>query len=601
MICQFEIDGLFKQCADGLLKRETFASLNHAASITNIDNQSLLEVSVAFKHYDQAKSLLSLPFTDEFKTAALLAATRTGDCCLIQLMKSHISEISTVTRNTAISIACSHGYTDALRLLLQSFPEVDANTHLTDACNSGSVDIVRIMLDHGANAHLSDDGSFMTSFLNHHGSPDVSAVSELLLDNGAVVNPYTWQRYSKRCGSVPLVRKMLDVCPDNMTDVAFVVILHAACLYGHINVAEHVITTAEQRNIKIDFYATFKSVMKPGHSKEVVEFIYNRCNIDLKTLDNKYMYLEGAVKYGCVEIVKALLATGDCNVTEPLATDPFGSTPFPLLGHAHDPAIICMLLEAKAPVTSLALAGACSKLRPDAVRVLLEAGAPPGGDSWAPVETVVTAECTDEQIKDKIELINMLVKAGARTHTVDTALFGCLRSSTVCKPEIVTALHACDPGMIEVVCHDSKPLWQALALDRVPATVVQTLLDLGADLTPGSHAGGRSPLQTVLYAPDADLKPNVRSARRVREKMRLLLHAGADAMVPTSSGLSLPMLLVDSDSHKPPSNPWDNPNYNPFAASAVDADAGDAQSDNYADHVCSVFIGDLLDGVLARG
>jgi ankyrin repeat protein len=207
------------------------------------------------------------------------------------------------------------------------------------------------------------------------------------------------------------------------------------------------------------------------------------------------------------------------------------------LSRTTDPAVIRFLLDAKADVNpegcDTVLRGACEKLRPDAVKALLAAGAEMnrrGSSEYASsaLYYAVHAECTKDRVNDKIEIVNLLLDAGADTRD-------CGSGSSVLYPgqlynffsynleaAFATVL-ARDPGLVH--CRDASgatPLLRVLREHREPA-LVKVLLEAKADVNAVDDDGNTTLSQLVTV--DDHENHDGMSVRRI---IRLLADAGAD-------------------------------------------------------------------------
>lgn len=161
--------------------------------------------------------------------------------------------------------------------------------------------------------------------------------------------------------------------------------------------------------------------------------------------------------------------------------------------------------------------------------------------------------------------------------------------------EIVRALYARDPALLHDAADGISPNMSAVVEDSACIEVVQELLALGADLKT-RDATGVPLLQALLYPPFPDLNYNdmrefddVHVAWLIRDKLRLLLAAGADPSVTAYEDVNVLMLIASPESNIDEYADW---------LTTIERD-GDSWCPNYPDSMCSIFIGDILDSILA--
>jgi ankyrin repeat protein len=249
-----------------------------------------------------------------------------------------------------------------------------------------------------------------------------------------------------------------------------------------------------------------------------------------------------AAACGDAALVARLLSSG-CDVTGVVCS----ST---ALAHATDPAIIRMLLDAKADVDPPGcvhmLKAACSKLRPDAVKALLDAGAGVGKDKHDNPALVfaISTEVPPEKVEDHVAIINLLVDAGADTRSLrrgQSALQSCFHCLRMNKENVVIrtieVLLRRDPGLLE--CRNEEgltPLMYLLNEGMLCPAVAKALVDAGADVEAADQRG-RTPLHHLLGGGRGGCAKYLEKW----EILQLLLGAGARATACDGEGKTVLM------------------------------------------------------------
>jgi hypothetical protein len=313
-----------------------------------------------------------------------------------------------------------------------------------------------------------------------------------------------------------------------------------------------------------------------------------------------------------------------------------------------------------------ALSHAAQRLRLDTMRALVAAGAT--YDAAFGMDWVALAECAEEEVETKCAVLNLLIdlankpkaepkpkrsrkrkaepEAKAEAEAEDQAepssaptetgvsLFTLIDEATSGSPSATAAVHlpatlavlvARDPRLVEETDAypgsgrpAATPLMHAVAYDQVPAAAVATLLAAGADV----GAWGRAKQHGVfrlLLKPQFGLVPE-RDPRVVREKLRLLLRAGADprGAYGGAKGLTVVMGLVCPETYndvetkivaegrtigelveRTPSGQFEYAGYNRETARFLeDYQAREGPEHSFSDAAGSVFIADIAEGVL---
>jgi hypothetical protein len=226
------------------------------------------------------------------------------------------------------------------------------------------------------------------------------------------------------------------------------------------------------------------------------------------------------------------------------------------LSLASDPDTIRFLLDSKADVNpegcDTVLRGACEKLRPDAVKMLLAAGAKvnrvSGRGGRSALDYAVYAKCPGDQVCHKVEIINMLLDAGASTRNCDEGAsvlhLPCLDGEQSYNLEAAfAAVLARDPGLVHWRdVHGATPLLSVVGRHSVSPTLVKVLIDAKADVNAvdaQDHPVCLLPFESQNYRTTWEDKANMRRC------LQLLLDAGANpALHRGEGGKTLLMQLI---------------------------------------------------------
>jgi ankyrin repeat protein len=300
-------------------------------------------------------------------------------------------------------------------------------------------------------------------------------------------------------------------------------LIKGACEQNRLDIVKHLIVHFENENMSCSMLPLLRFVAHKGFT-DMFRLILSANSIDamrLRTPNDADEMLLYAVHCNCTEIVNQLIDSGRCDINIYSDIDLARARSSPkqfgtVLSAASDPEIIRSLLRAKADVNPKAVkqypegdrsvqAQSCLMLQPACVSMLLEAGALLSEDDTNAsiqssavtlLEKMMTTPCSSEKCQDQVDVINLLLKAGAKTRN----LRGDLTALTVCmsaahrasnwKPIIHTLLKH-DPELLEVVKHGQTPLLTAITQRN--ALVVECLLGAGADLS-ARNADGLSVL-----------------------------------------------------------------------------------------------------------
>jgi ankyrin repeat protein len=265
----------------------------------------------------------------------------------------------------------------------------------------------------------------------------------------------------------------------------------------------------------------------------------------------------------------------------------------PLSG-ASEPHIIKMLLDAKADVNpkdcETVLRGACAALRVDAVQMLLEAKA---GVNWQPEDgqsatsyAVYRSTHGERTVNDQLDIINLLCDAGAKPWDVFGSKNDLSQGFSCNNREDARAfafLLSRRPELLEA--RDSAGRTPLLAMAGNYSSkkgIIEVLVDAGADVLAADDEN-----QTVLlHAFDKSFVSRDTYTENMRVYLQFLLEAGADPVQGSDrDGNTLLMRVITSSTI---SSPW---------ARETDRIGWDSPKD----HICSLFLADILDAVASRG
>jgi hypothetical protein len=397
------------------------------------------------------------------------------------------------------------------------------------------------------------------------------------------------------------MRLVVSLGFDSQHDVAEM--MRQARLVDDTAVLQYLFSVADDKGYSINLSELFEGTYLPM-ARPVLEYLLGRPEADLGSLCARDDLFMNAVTCGSREIVGRFLREGIVDRDTVLLQGRYGGSP---LSYASDPAIVQMLLDAHVsvdpPMHLSVLKASCEQLCVDSVAMLLAAGAPVGPynailkktDKVSSLILAVIADCTDEQqVDDKISIINRLFDAGVDPvhrlsdgpqvqYTALTRLVEESASEKCAQPvRVLRALLERAPELLEVAGGGGTPLMRAVAVDEAPLAVAEALLELGADIM--TRDGKRRPLLQALLYPQHGYGQSLYStpgaARRARDKLRLLLRAGADPAVTAYHRVTMPMLIASPES---------------FMKHSV----ADSLEMNFSDHACAIFLADILDSVLA--
>jgi ankyrin repeat protein len=337
--------------------------------------------------------------------------------------------------------------------------------------------------------------------------------------------------------------------------VQFHYALISACEHGNVDVVEYMLDYAFQRGHRVQTYlkGLINKALFKGHGA-VVEHLLQRCDHDITFTPSRELFVK-AVTCGSARMVTLLLVD--------VQNSRFVNDS---LQYASDPVIIKKLLAAGADARSVSgrtsvFTAACEKLTPDAARLLLEAQASGEGEGFmgtgsgtSPLVMTVNVTCTDDQVKDKVDVINILVSAGVSPNDVvkgQTVLHVCVSAAPETHPlDTLQALLKHD----SIAClinardsHDMTPLMRAVSSRYRQPEIVKALIDAGANVNDMWYE--ETPLVFLLFQQAHSILGS-HVPRRLREIFALLLRGGVDLQAQDRDGMSLLMIFVNGEKNR---------------------------------------------------
>jgi hypothetical protein len=242
--------------------------------------------------------------------------------------------------------------------------------------------------------------------------------------------------------------------------------------------------------------------------------------------------------------------------------------------------MIQRLLDAKAvvdpPCNESVLQRSCKKLKPDAVKMLLDAKAPvdcpwfnserdrdhvnhqrcrssvvgidQARDDWSSLQHVIHMKTRIDERDDKIAVIKVLLAAGARTYEYGkpTALQQCITGCSDIPIQVIKVLLEYHPELLDIPDGDGKrPLVTALTSHKKDVSIVKCLLD--ANAIPAHSHQDTDPMIFQLFN-NTGISPNAcdsATPQRARDILYLLLEYGASVTECNNDGVSLVMYMLN--------------------------------------------------------
>jgi hypothetical protein len=544
------------------------------ARLRDIDGCSLFEVALECKLIDVVEYLIQFDDTLKHPTSLesiICVAVKSGVLKFVELLHSKKRAFFTNRYKHLYKLACEHGHLEIMQFLRSaSRGQFDLDDALRIACRYGHAHVARELIDLGANVHCVDP-QFILGLAHHSGhvkDKDMMPVYSVLIDSGCLIDPSRrkfWDIMSS-CETAPFVEHVLSLYTPTDANVRSAV--EKSCFYGCTDTLRLFLDISAQRGIfgQNKLLILLRDALCREHPHiSTGSLLLSRIDINELSSADSSEVLFFAVQCDYREMVLELLDRGQCDVNKvsfrhcnwSTRINPWINPKVRILSQASDPAVVQLLLDAKAEAhhtdCRTILEAACIHLRPDAVSLLMKAGAPTQGYERA-LTLAIQAPCTDARADDKIAVLTQLIKAGAAVDDDDNRRF----SLDVCKEaspdshKYITALTLLknDPDLWK---GDEKDRYryprqapvelQLLAACQEPTrdpAYVRALVDAGVNVnTMDIRNNSRTPLDYLLYN-------RHQSPRQTSEILKMLLNAGVDIMCDNLLLMKLVRSLPDS-------------------------------------------------------
>jgi ankyrin repeat protein len=319
-------------------------------------------------------------------------------------------------------------------------------------------------------------------------------------------------------------------------------LLLGACDGGHVELVQSLLANADANRYAIPYTELGISQLYWRFDRGVLDAILTRYlrvfSLEAKKKGRPFTqkeFIVRAVTHGCAGAVRQALSLYPRLASakrEVYTSHTYKSGP--LMAHASDAATVQALLDHGVAVShddddSISVfSGACEKLDPAAVQLLLRARASLGTDikGKTPLCYAIHAYCREEQVPDKISIINLLIDAGAvtdRHYDEGNVLDICIGAPSSAHPvAVVAALLERDPGLLEERPRGRYPiLMRAVRGRECNLSVIKALIDAGASVNVDA-SGYKFPL---VYSLASNTLMEIGDKLRL---LRVLLEAGAD-------------------------------------------------------------------------
>jgi ankyrin repeat protein len=575
-VYQPETGEVFKLCQEGHLAVSTLASISNVTELRDIDNRSLFEVAVEHHCFDIVDYLLQfdvMPKDSESQISIMTAAINTGLLPFVKQLADKMDFDPEFSGDGVYDFACKLGHLDIMDYIRRTVIH-DPQAAFVSACNYGHIDVARTFFsssETSADDFVYDRSLFTTDLTpvilyNCVDAKHIQPVFDFLIENNRV-DPRSWCFWSavgRGCATIPFIKHVLSIYDPTHDDIFDALV--SACLHGRIETLRFMLEwSAEHRSRLPDVLGTknlvevlkrvFCGMCSGDVVEETVNIVFERLNIDMLDSCDSNKLLKDAVFHGFRTMVAAIVSHGRCNVNERYSTY-LGSTPFHyhLISEASDPAIVKLLLDAKAvvdnPDNETVFTAACQGLRVDSVKMLLEAKADVNaGRGMSALQHALWYARGDEKADDMAAILRLLLEAGADTFRVGHhahALELCI-DTIKGSASTAEALLLLDPSLISRSANGT-PLMYACGASNGDPALFKVLIDAGDDVN-ACDDNGFSILALLLTSARGKNPYFVCSPRKAQESMHALLHAGADPLFYNNGGHTLMMMMLMADQH----------------------------------------------------
>jgi ankyrin repeat protein len=324
-----------------------------------------------------------------------------------------------------------------------------------------------------------------------------------------------------------------------------------SCMIDQKDMVEYLLGFCDEHDLKVDS-RKYLMIAFMAESFSTARLLLDRIcdSVDMTSSTEAQLFLIYAAGCGKIDLLTRLLNEGNCKVNAAIQQHYGENTrTYGPLSQASDPAVIKVLLEAKANVNpkrgDCALRGACTMLRPDAVKMLIDAGANANDVNFGRTSLIyaLEAKCTAEQADDLTKVVKLLLEAGVDTFGNIAPLQLCTNPNQPYQKEAMKALLKHDPCMADDV--DSSGLTALMCATmshtRSPSAL-SVLTDAGVRLDDVGDQGKPALFFAFKYVDE--VWKGIRRPRYMRECLQLLLRAGADPTVTDKRGWTLLMDLI---------------------------------------------------------
>jgi ankyrin repeat protein len=565
------------------------------ATIRDGEDNSLIDVAVLSNHATLSKDLIvhaGSALSHEMLNQALCSAVTVDNPELLKKLYQFVDSLyrSVYDEGTyeghhrnlgwsALEEACERGHEHIVRAILELNDIIGTAYALKQAWVRGHLRVVDILIEAGATAHLDPTGRFAVDVMcqSHEmlleKSLDEKKRNELINhlavreaempepgdrveeDEEDEDNFNIYERIGAM-GTEQLARYYIQSREEEHEEHDIHNAMIEAAYGGNVATFQYFLAFAQVHAFSEEAQHHFDLALRSS-CRGIAERLFVAYNINMDysgpVVDDRDQRLVFAAESDSIILLFTILRCPGQDVNCVVKFEwPHVSDACTALSRASDPATIRFLLDAKADVNpegcDTVLRGACEKLRPDAVKMLLAAGADvnrrSGNDkASSALYYAVYVKCSAGHISDKIEVINLLLEAGADMrdcgggksvlHLDEPSEYSSYQLQAV-----FAALLAYDPGLVH--CRDASgatPLLRVLIRHKDPA-LVKVLLDAKADVDVMDNDGNTALSQLITKR--CDISFNRTNIRRICQQ---LVGAGADLTLCRES-METPLMML---------------------------------------------------------